>query len=115
MAADMKFLGEGATGPEAVALAMELQPDVLLLDVELLGFMGDEVVRRLQGLGFLGRVLAVSSHQSPQVVQRMLTSGAAGYLAKDEVMLYLLEAIRFLKTQPQAIWLSPAMQKKLAR
>jgi len=60
-AADIEVLAEVDDGAEALRLAEELEPDVLLLDMELPGITGVEVARRLRAAGSPVRVLALSA------------------------------------------------------
>ncbi|MGB3544780.1 MAG: response regulator [Rubrivirga sp.] len=74
-------VAEAGDGTEALRLARELEPDVVVLDVDLPGVSGAEVARALAGSAI--RVLGFSAHSSRGFVRGMLTAGAAGYLTKD--------------------------------
>jgi DNA-binding NarL/FixJ family response regulator len=87
---DIVVVGEGATGIDALQLAIAKKPDILLLDVELPLLKGYEVVKRISEMELEIQVLAVSSHDDLYHIFGMLENGAAGYITKDEVPKLLL-------------------------
>jgi DNA-binding NarL/FixJ family response regulator len=93
-AADIQVVGEASDGIEALHLVEDLDPDVLLLDVEMPGLRGTEVARRLQVAGSPVHILALSSYDDEQYIRGMLASGAAGYLTKEEAPQTLVHAVR---------------------
>jgi two-component system, NarL family, response regulator DegU len=93
-AADLKIIAETGNGEEAVRLAEELKPDVILLDMEIDGMSGLLVAQKLQKEGSPARILALSAHTDQEYVQELLQSGAAGYLCKDELPDLILSAVR---------------------
>ena len=91
---DMELVGEAASGEEAVALAHQLKPDVVIMDVVLPGIDGVEATRRIRaGLQEI-RVIALSMHSDRRYVSQMLRAGALGYLVKDSAFEELHQAIR---------------------
>ncbi|MCX4476222.1 response regulator transcription factor [Streptomyces cellulosae] len=80
---DIEVVGEAADGTEGVALAGELQPDVILMDVKMPGMDGVEALRRLRELDHRARVLVVTSFTEQRTVIPALRAGAAGYVYKD--------------------------------
>ncbi len=105
-------VGEATGGREAVALARELRPDILLLDMEMPDMNGVEVTRRLRADGLPVRILALSAYDDVQYVRGLLGSGAAGYLTKDEAPDYILEAIHGV-WRGQEGWLSRRIAARL--
>lgn len=82
--ADLSVVGEAASGEEAVAMANELVPDVVLLDIRLgPGIDGLEVAARLKANSPQIRVLMVTLHDRPEYVRAALAAGASGYVLKD--------------------------------
>lgn len=103
---DFRVVGEGADGREALLVVAEQQPDVVLLDVEIPQPRGDEVLKVLRHTQPHVRVLAVSSYDDQEHVEKMLESGAAGYLVKEDAPRHLVNAVR-LVMQGKRVWLSP--------
>lgn len=91
---DLAVVGEAASGEEAVALAIRLVPDVVLMDVRLgPGIDGLEATRRIAALGLPTRVLILSLHDMPAYVREALGAGAAGYVLKDASIAELRGAV----------------------
>lgn len=78
-------VGEAVDGDSAVAEVDRLRPDVVVLDVQLPDTTGFDVARRLFGAGFAGRVVLVSSRRASEYGDQVDASGAAGFVAKDEL------------------------------
>lgn len=91
---DIEVAGEASDGAEAVELAGELRPDVVLMDVKMPGTDGIEALRTLRGLENPARVLIVTSFTERRTVVPALRAGAAGYLYKDVDPEALARAIR---------------------
>jgi len=86
--------GEAADGEQALALAAELVPDVILLDLKLPGTDGITVLRGLRERGLPSRILVLTSGTDPAQVSLALRSGASGFLYKDVDPDALVRAIR---------------------
>jgi DNA-binding NarL/FixJ family response regulator len=93
-APDIVVVGEASDGAEALRMANELSPDVLLLDMEMPGMSGNEVAQKLQESGSSILILALSAHDDKQYIQELLANGASGYLIKEEVPEAIVEAVR---------------------
>jgi two-component system response regulator NreC len=91
---DMEIVGEAGNGREAVELAAELHPDVVVMDVAMPELNGIEATRRLLSDNPRTRVLALSMHKDSVYVREILRAGARGYLLKDSVDADLLAAVR---------------------
>ena len=76
----MEVVGEAGDGHEALRLAEELHPDVVLLDIGMPGLNGLEVAARLMKLDPMIRVIILSMHITEEYVLQALRAGAAGYL-----------------------------------
>jgi len=85
---------EAANGQEAIAAFKEQRPDLVILDLNLPGISGLEVLARLRIENPKARVLAVSMHDNPLYVTRVLEAGACGYVSKSAPPEQLLEAVR---------------------
>lgn len=95
-AREMKVVGQTADGAEAVELALELVPDVVLMDVVLKEseISGSEATRRITSLCPNTQVLAISAFDDDDKVFPTLKAGAMGYLLKTSPSDQILEAIR---------------------
>jgi DNA-binding NarL/FixJ family response regulator len=90
----IEVAGEAADGEQALALAAELAPDVILLDLKLPGMDGIAVLGELRARGAGARVLVLTSGNDPAQVSLALRSGASGFLYKDVDPDALVRAIR---------------------
>jgi two-component system, NarL family, response regulator NreC len=91
---DMEIVGEAGNGREAVELAEELKPDIVVMDVAMPELNGIEATRRLASSVPHARVVALSMHKDNVYVREILRAGARGYLLKDSVAGDLVSAIR---------------------
>lgn len=93
-AADIEVVAEAKSGAEALTKVKELQPEVLLLDMEMPDISGVEVAKKLKAERSSVRVLALSAYDDAQYVKSLLESGAAGYLTKEEAPEMIINAVR---------------------
>lgn len=91
---DMEVVGEAANGREAVDKAIDLQPDVVVLDVTMPELNGIEAARQITKAVPKARILALSMQKDSVYVREMLRAGANGYLLKDSNESDLLSAVR---------------------
>ena len=92
---DMSVVGEAGDGAEAVHLARQLQPDVVLMDIRMPGIDGITATRRLLGADDSGvRVLILTTFDQDDYVFESLRAGASGFLLKDVRQGQLIDAIR---------------------
>jgi DNA-binding NarL/FixJ family response regulator len=90
----IEVVGEAGDGAAALALAAELTPDVILLDLKLPGMDGQAVLAELKAVGNSARVLVLTSVTEPASASLAIRSGAAGVLYKDVDPDALVRAIR---------------------
>jgi DNA-binding NarL/FixJ family response regulator len=88
-----KVVGEAANGREAVRKAIELKPDVAVIDITMPELDGIEVTRRIREEVPETKVLVLTKHESDEMVRRALDAGARGYLLKSDHADYLLKAV----------------------
>jgi DNA-binding NarL/FixJ family response regulator len=93
---ELEVVGEGADGIEAVELARELTPDVVLMDVRMPRVDGIEATRRIARLSDAPRVLVLTTFDLDEYVFGALRAGASGFLLKDAPEEHLLAAIRIV-------------------
>lgn len=91
---DIEIAGEAGDGEEAVRLARELRPNVVVLDVNMPGMNGIEATRKLARLEPAPKILIVSVQKQDPVPSRLLEAGAAGYLTKEAAADEILAAVR---------------------
>lgn len=91
---DMEIVGEAGNGREAIELAEQLKPDVVVMDVAMPELNGIEATRRIAGGPAHTRVIALSMHKDSVYVREILRAGARGYLLKDSGAGDLVSAVR---------------------
>jgi DNA-binding NarL/FixJ family response regulator len=91
--AGFEVVGEAATGAEALSLATELHPDVVVLDISLPDESGLQVAARLRASDG-PRILILSMHDNAEYVLESVRAGAHGYLLKDTAATELRSALR---------------------
>ena len=91
---DMEIVGEAGNGRDAVELAEQLRPEVVVMDVAMPELNGIEATRRITDALPHTRILALSMHKDSVYVRETLRAGARGYLLKDSPAGDLLAAVR---------------------
>jgi DNA-binding NarL/FixJ family response regulator len=108
---DMEVVGEATTGEDAVARAMDLQPDLILMDIKMPGTNGIEASRRiLQNSPHIG-ILILTMFEDDNSVFAAMRAGARGYVLKDTDEEEIVRAIRVVG-KGEAIF-SPAIARRL--
>ncbi len=91
---DMEVVGEAQDGREAIAMAMELRPDVVLMDIAMRGLNGLEATRQLVKALPAMRIIILTAHCDDAYVKSAIGSGAAGFLLKQDSTHDVCRAIR---------------------
>ena len=91
---DLELVGEATDGVQALELARELEPDVILMDVRMPNLDGVEATRRLVESGTQARVLVLTTFDLDEYVYAAIRAGASGFLLKDVEPADLVDAIR---------------------
>lgn len=110
---DIDVVGAGATGDDAIALAAELQPDVVLMDLRMPGLDGDEATPRVLAAAPGCRVVILTTYESDDAILRAIGAGASGYLLKAAPEEELLAGIRAVAAGEVA--LAPSVSRVLVR
>lgn len=105
--ADIDVVGEAETGDEVLPLIRELQPTVLVLDINMPGMKAAQILRELSADDRSPSVLILTAYGDPENVLGMLKAGAKGYLLKDSSPGEIAEAIR--AAAEGRSWLSPSV------
>lgn len=90
---DLQVVGETADGLEAVQKAVELNPDLVVMDIGLPSLNGFEAARRIRMLSPESKILFLSQESSPDLVEEALRLGAMGYVVKAKSATELVPAV----------------------
>jgi DNA-binding NarL/FixJ family response regulator len=108
---DLEVAGEAGTGEEAVALATRLQPDVILMDINMPGLNGIEATRRILHTSPHISILMLTMFEDDDSVFAAVRAGARGYVLKGALKAEILRAIEVVSSG-EAIF-GPAIARKL--
>jgi DNA-binding NarL/FixJ family response regulator len=101
---DLEVIAEASDGLEAVQLAEQLQPDLILLDIGLPKLNGIEAARRIRKLCPESKIVFLSQESSADVIEEALNSGGTGYVVKtNAVCEQLLDAIEAMRAGGQFV------------
>jgi DNA-binding NarL/FixJ family response regulator len=103
--------GEAATGDEAVRLAGDIRPDVVLMDIRMPGMDGIEATRMITAGEDATRVIILTTFDDDDYVYGALRAGASGFLVKDMVLEDILTAIRVVAAGDALI--APSVTRRL--
>jgi DNA-binding NarL/FixJ family response regulator len=106
---EVEVLGEADDGLTLLALAAQMRPNLVLMDIAMPGLNGLEATARLVKEQPQVKVMILSMHQSEEYVRQALRHGASAYLLKDAATLELEQALKALARGET--WLSPAVSK----
>jgi two-component system response regulator NreC len=109
--ADLDVVGEAASGDEALRLAAELRPGIVLLDLNMPGPGGIEVTRQLREVLPETRVLVLTVHEDEGLLREAIDAGASGYIIKRAVESELINAIRAVARGE--MYIHPSMTRAL--
>lgn len=91
---DIEVVGEGGSGAEAVQLAEQLAPDVVLMDLRMPGMDGVAATRAIVASSRGPRVVVVTTYDTDSDILRAVEAGATGYLLKDTPRQQMADAVR---------------------
>jgi len=109
---DITVVAEAETGRQAVQLAREHAPEVIVMDIAMPTLNGLEATRQIIKETPTARVLALSSYRDDEYVHQLTEAGAAGYLLKQTAAAELIVAVREVKSGNA--FFSPVISRRLA-
>ncbi len=107
---DIEVVGEAETGRQAVNLARELVPDVIVMDIAMPSLNGMEATRQIRAVLPDIKILILSAHSDDAYVERVTEIGVSGYLVKQTSSHFLAEAIR--EVHKGNLFFSPSIAKR---
>jgi DNA-binding NarL/FixJ family response regulator len=110
---DFEVVGEGGNGIDAVRLASELHPDVVIMDIGMPGMNGLDATRQIRSTNRDVAVLVLTVHTDEGWVLEIMKAGASGYLIKDVFGDQLVEAVRGVLAGE--VVLSPPVAEQLVK
>ena len=105
--------GEADNGNEAIRLTESLTPDVVLLDVNMPGMNGLDVVKALRGSGNSAKILLLTLQDSQELIRSAFKLGINGYLLKTDAEEELVRALRVVLGE--GVYLSPKLDPHFAK
>ncbi|HCE40609.1 UvrY/SirA/GacA family response regulator transcription factor [Alloalcanivorax profundimaris] len=108
----IRVVGQADSGEEAVRLARELSPDVVLMDIKMPGIGGLEATRRMLRQDDALRVIAVTVCEDEPFPSRLMQAGAAGYMSKGADLEEMLRAIKVVNAGQR--YISPEIAQTMA-
>ncbi|MBR7838093.1 response regulator transcription factor [Actinospica durhamensis] len=110
---DLAVVGEAGSGVEAIRLASELRPDVVVMDIRMPGTDGIEATRAIAAATLDVRVLILTTFDDEDNVYAALRAGASGFLVKDMALTDIIAAIRVVAAGDAL--LAPSVTRRLIR
>lgn len=108
---DLTVVGEAGTGAEAVSVARDVRPDVVVMDIRMPGMDGIEATRQLVADQEAPHVLVLTTFDEDEYVYGALRAGASGFLVKDMALEDILAAIRVVANGDALI--APSVTRRL--
>lgn len=109
----IEIVGEAADGRQAVAKALQLHPDVVLMDIAMPDLSGFDATRRILQSNAKAKVIILTMYEEEEVINRCLAAGASGYVLKDAPRAHLIHAIDVVNKGGQ--YMSSRALKKVVR
>lgn len=111
MEADLEVVGEASNGREAVLMAKQLSPDVIVMDISMPEMDGLQAAEEIHRLGLPCRIVMLTVHADEDYLFQTLRMGASGYVLKSSADTELIDAIR--TAHRGEVFLYPSAVKKL--
>lgn len=110
---DMVVVAQASNGEEAVRLAREYKPDVILMDINMPGINGLQAIKELKLERHPSKVIVLTIHEDREYLFKTLQMGAEGYVLKDAEPSVLIEAIRNVHRGQS--YIQPNMTRELVK
>jgi len=101
---DIVVVGEADNGKAALRMAQELSPDILVLDVDMPGMTGLEVIRQVNLLNLPVRVLVLSAYADYYRMSDLATTKVAKYIEKKDAHIFLVDGVHELANYKQPVF-----------
>lgn len=111
--AHLQVIGEADNGETALALIMQQVPDVAVLDIEMPGLSGIEIVRRVREAALPVAMLILTMYEDEDVFTEAMSAGAMGYMLKDSAILEIVRAVT--SVAQGGIYISAALTSTVLR
>ena len=108
---DIEVVGEASDGKQALAEALRLQPDLVLMDITMPEMNGIEATRQIKRAHDSTRVLILTMHENEEYLFQVLRAGASGYILKEAAGTELISAIRIVTSG--RFYMSPSAQSMM--
>ena len=110
---DIVVVAQASNGSEAIQLAREYKPDVILMDINMPGINGLQAIMEIKNEKIPSRIIVLTIHEDREYLFKTLQMGAEGYVLKDAEPKVLLEAIRNVNSGKS--YIQPNMTMELVR
>ena len=112
-AKDIKVIGEGTNGKDAISLAQRLDPDVIVMDLSMGEMDGAEATKQLKSQDTRSKILILTMHAEDTYLVPLLEAGVSGYLVKSAADRELIDAVRAVAHGD--VYMQPSAARALAQ
>ena len=112
-AKDIKVIGEGTNGKDAISLAQRLDPDVIVMDLSMGEMDGAEATKELKAKDTRSKILILTMHAEDTYLVPLLEAGVSGYLVKSAADRELIDAVRAVAHGD--VYMQPSAARALAQ
>ena len=112
-AKDIKVIGEGSNGKDAISLAERLKPDVIIMDLSMGEMDGAEATKELKARNIESKILILTMHAEDSYLVPLLEAGVSGYLVKSAADRELIDAVRSVAHGD--VYMQPSAARALAQ
>ena len=110
---EWEFCGEAENGKEAIRLADELKPEVIIMDVSMPGLNGIEATRAIRKMQPGVKIVLLTLHESAELLRSAFQAGARGYLLKTDAEQELVKALTVVVGE--GAYISPKMDSEVVK